>query len=428
MNNANTINILLIEDELRNGEFIQHSLHSNLAIDCRLTWVKTLKAAKQQLTQHSFHLLLLDLALPDSSGLATLNKVQMLTRDSPIIVLISQNKTNFSLKLLEMGVADYLVKGDFSQDSLFRSIRYSLQLAKIEQRNLLLVAALKAADNSIVITDRKAIIKWASPAFTKLAGYTLDEVIEHNAFELIKPALKKQTDFQKMWKTLLAGKSWSGEIVNQGKDKEGYLYHEQLTISPVFNKTGIIEHFIGIKENISPYKQMAKLQALADTDALTGLFNRRVFLKRLQEEIERLNRCEQHSATLLMLDLDRFKQINDNYGHVAGDKVLCCCADILTASLRSIDLSARLGGEEFAVLLPSTKTQSAFTLAERLRLNIAKSFIESHAKKIHFTVSIGIAALSNEDNDYRDVLHRADTALYQAKNKGRNQSCLFISA
>jgi diguanylate cyclase (GGDEF)-like protein/PAS domain S-box-containing protein len=388
--------------------------------------VDTLNQAKKQLTIQPFDIILLDLSLPDSSGLATLRNIQILAGESPIIVLTGQNDTDFALKLLKVGAADYLVKGDFSQDSLVRTLRYTLQRAEMEKRNRLLVAALKATANGIVITDREAIIKWANPAFTKLTGYSLKEAIGQKPFELIRSNVAQKPHYQSMWTTVLAGKSWCGEIVNQRKD--GRLYDEELTLSPVLNKAGLIEHFIGIKEDISSRKQMeAKLQALANTDPLTGLFNRRVFVERLQEETERLNRSEHYSATLLMLDLDLFKQVNDQYGHTTGDKVLCCFAKMLTKTLRSIDLAARLGGEEFAILLPTTETEGAFIIAERLRLQVDKSRVKSREYNVHFTVSIGIAALSKEDHHYEEVLHRADTALYQAKNKGRNQSCVFVT-
>ncbi len=424
MSHVETIKVLLIEDEPGDAELVKIRLKNSKVIFFQLTWVETLTDAKIQLTKQRFNVLLLDLSLPDSSGLETLKKAQIIATETPIIVLTGQNNTDFALKALKIGAADYLVKGDFSEDSLIRTIRYTLQRTKMEKQNQLLVAALKATANGIIITDRKSVIKWANPAFTKLTGYTLKEAIGNKPSELLKSSQQTKPYYQQMWQTLLAGKPWRGEIINQRKD--GSLYNEELNIAPVLNKGGAIEHFIGIKEDISPRKRMEeKLKILANTDPLTGLFNRRVFLERLEEETERLNRSEKHCATLLMLDLDFFKQVNDNYGHATGDKVLCSFAKILTTRLRSIDLAARLGGEEFAILLPSTTTKGALIIAERLRLNVANNSVEHRNYKVKFTVSIGIAELSKKDNDYEDVLHRADAALYTAKDKGRNQSCLF---
>ena len=426
MSHAEIIKVLLIEDEPGDAGLVKIKLKNSKVIVFQLMWVETLTDAKIQLTKQCFDILLLDLSLPDSSGLETLKKAQIIATETPIIILTGQNNTDFALKALEIGAADYLVKGDFSQDSLIRTIRYTLHRTKMEKRNLLLVAALQATANGIIITDRQSVIKWANPAFTKLTGYSLKEAIGSKPSELLRSSQQTQTYYAKMWKTLLAGKPWRGEIVNKRKD--GSLYDEELSISPVLNEAGVIEHFIGIKEDITPRKCMEeKLKILANTDPLTGLFNRRVFLERLEEETKRLKRSSNHCASLLMLDLDLFKHVNDNYGHTTGDKVLCCFAKILITTLRSIDLIARLGGEEFAILLPSTTPKGAFIIAERLRLKVANNLIEYQNYKVKFTVSIGIAALSNKDNDYEEVLHRADVALYTAKDKGRNQSCLFSS-
>lgn len=427
MTDVKTIKILLIEDNSSAAELVQMSLKNSKTINFKVNWVETLNDAKTQLIRNQFDILLLDLLLPDSAGINTLQKALTFAVETPIIILTGENDTEFALNALKIGATDYLVKGDFSPDSLIRSIRYSLQRAEMEKSHRLLVAALEATANGIVITDYEGVIKWANSAFTKLSGYDLDEAIGHKPAELIKSGVQNQSYYEQMWTSLLAGKPWRGEIVNKRKD--GRLYYEELNIAPVLNKAGVIEHFIGIKEDISVRKKMeAKLQNLANTDPLTELFNRRVFLDKLQEETARLKRFHQHFASLLMLDLDFFKQVNDNYGHAAGDKVLCHFANILTETLRSIDFAARLGGEEFAVLLPGTDKEGALVIAERLRLKVAEMSVEYLEHKVKITVSIGVAELSKNDPNYEAALHKADSALYQAKSQGRNQCCLFISS
>ncbi|MDP3333982.1 MAG: GGDEF domain-containing protein, partial [Methylococcaceae bacterium] len=125
---------------------------------------------------------------------------------------------------------------------------------------------------------------------------------------------------------------------------------------------------------------------------------------------------------LLMLDIDHFKFINDNYGHAAGDEVLRQFADILKAELRTIDTPGRLGGEEFAILLPGITTANAMTTAERLRKRIEATRVNSINGPIHFTVSIGGTLISPQDKAYEAALHRADNAMYKAKDAGRNQT------
>lgn len=179
-------------------------------------------------------------------------------------------------------------------------------------------------------------------------------------------------------------------------------------------------------ENITERKEMeTQLQKLARTDPLTGLFNRREFLERLELEVEKATRLSHYSAVLLMLDLDFFKQINDTYGHATGDAVLKAVAEILHNTSRAIDVPARLGGEEFAVLLSGADKNEALAIAERLREQVAKIVIDHEAGPVTITVSIGAASLSADDINGEAVLHRADTALYEAKDKGRNQTCWF---
>ncbi|WP_168734379.1 diguanylate cyclase [Pseudothauera nasutitermitis] len=159
------------------------------------------------------------------------------------------------------------------------------------------------------------------------------------------------------------------------------------------------------------------LERLASTDTLTGLANRHTFLERLEIELARIARGGP-GGMVAMLDLDHFKRVNDGYGHAAGDAVLVHLAGILRRVLRREDMAARLGGEEFALLLPGTDAAGAATLGERLRSALEHSRIETFKGDIHVTTSIGLAPLAG---DARTLLARADAALYQAKNEGRNR-------
>ena len=177
-----------------------------------------------------------------------------------------------------------------------------------------------------------------------------------------------------------------------------------------------------LAEDIVERKRLeAELRELATTDMLTGLPNRRRFLTRLQEEHARLQRFDAMRAAVLMLDLDRFKSINDTYGHAAGDEVLRGFAQILRDHKRQIDTASRLGGEEFAIILPGATRESALEFAERLRREVAAARTTHEAETIAVTVSIGIAQMRADDKDGQAALARADAALYRAKQSGRNR-------
>lgn len=166
---------------------------------------------------------------------------------------------------------------------------------------------------------------------------------------------------------------------------------------------------------------LAELRELATVDALTGAFNRRHFRARMDDELARLQRNETLKCVVLMVDIDHFKEINDTWGHAVGDKALSHLGIILRSNARKIDVVGRLGGEEFAILLVDIALPEAVNLSERLRQSVANTPVAHDGKLISMTLSIGVAAATSTDRDADGVLARADAALYQAKQQGRNR-------
>lgn len=167
-------------------------------------------------------------------------------------------------------------------------------------------------------------------------------------------------------------------------------------------------------------RQMAELERLATTDTLTGLNNRRHFIRLADDEFDRWQRYGNRFA-VLMFDLDRFKSINDTYGHPAGDEVLKAVAESCNAVLRKTDVPGRMGGEEFVVIFRQTTCQSAQIAAQRLREDMAARTVRTDAGDIQFTMSGGLVEVTDADQSFDDALKRADALLYQAKEGGRNQ-------
>jgi diguanylate cyclase (GGDEF)-like protein len=175
--------------------------------------------------------------------------------------------------------------------------------------------------------------------------------------------------------------------------------------------------------------QNARLHArtvdMAETDALTGLYNRRKLEQRLREEIQRAQRSRK-PLSLMLLDVDHFKNVNDTYGHAAGDAVLRALSDTLRREIRDIDLVARVGGEEFMFLLPDTDADLALRVAERIRRALVVLTIDAPAQeRLHVTASIGIACYPLHANGAEPLMAHADRALYAAKQLGRNRSVLY---
>jgi diguanylate cyclase (GGDEF)-like protein len=172
--------------------------------------------------------------------------------------------------------------------------------------------------------------------------------------------------------------------------------------------------------DISARKKMEEeLQRLATTDTLTGILNRRQFFVLGEQEVERSRRYSRELA-LLLYDIDHFKKVNDTFGHQAGDIVLRELAKLVHAQLRKNDLEGRVGGEEFAILLPETSISEAVVLAERIREIIESVAINIGETSLHITASFGVASVEEADISLDSVYKRADSALYEAKNAGRN--------
>jgi len=220
---------------------------------------------------------------------------------------------------------------------------------------------------------------------------------------------------------LLAGKI-EAHAAEQKYEREGKVTWGNSTVTLVRDAAGAPMHFLRVIEDITERKRLeANLTELASTDMLTGLPNRRHFVLRLEEEHARLQRFDTQYAALLLLDLDYFKRINDTYGHATGDAVLRHFAALLRTGIRKIDVAARVGGEEFAIILPGATRTAALELAERLRRKVAETPAMHDGASIAFTVSIGIAVMDRADAQAGVALVRADTALYRAKQSGRDR-------
>jgi len=203
---------------------------------------------------------------------------------------------------------------------------------------------------------------------------------------------------------------------NQGKEIGNIvLLHDITELTRTMQER---ERLIGALKNTQ-----SELEVLATTDALTSLFNRRFFYQEAEQEFERSARY-QRPLSVIMLDVDHFKRINDHHGHAVGDQILCAIADTLKGSVRNVDLLARFGGEEFIVLLPETGQPEALCLAERILNRVKACAVLYEGKRIATTISAGIASIGEDAGSLEGLIRRADAALYQAKEKGRDRICL----
>lgn len=264
----------------------------------------------------------------------------------------------------------------------------------------------------MVMTDPVGIITDVSKGFEILSGYAKEELIglTHKIFR--HPDTPKEI-FSHLWDTITQGQSWSGEIKN--KNKHGHGYWSRICVEPL-QKDNTIFGFIGIYTNITEHKELIRQAAI---DPLTGIYNRAQLNLLLTQKVEQTYR-ERSTFSILFIDLDHFKAINDQYGHLEGDRVLIEFAALTRDSLRNSDLFCRWGGEEFIIILDKADLDTAYTIAEKLRHTIRQ---HDFGLNTSITLSIGISEYDHALT-IGDTIKAADTAMYLAKKRGRNQTVL----
>lgn len=278
--------------------------------------------------------------------------------------------------------------------------------------------------DSIMVTNGKSIILSVNAAFTRLTGYTEEEVIGKSS-NILSSGKHDKTFYQKMWQGLLEDKKWQGEIWN--KKKCGTLYPEWLTIVQINDSDSPEPIYAAIFSDITQRKLAEKrIHALAFYDELTGLPNRRLFNDRFEIALSTAHRNQQLVA-VLFLDLDRFKQINDSLGHNIGDEILIATAKRIQSSIKEGDTVSRFGGDEFVILLTEmTSLKDIVGVIER----IATVLNEPHqldTLELQITSSIGASVYPEDGLDSEALLKHADTAMYKAKDEGRNSYQLYSS-
>ena len=297
------------------------------------------------------------------------------------------------------------------------------RLAAARARDHLLVSALEAVGNGVIITDTEARIEWANTAFETLTGFQPDEALGRRAGELVKSGQQDQQFYSDMWNTILAGEVWRGEVVNRRKD--GSLYDEELTISPVKDESGVILRFVGVKHDITERKQSEeRTRHLAQYDVLTDLPNRALLSDRLQQAITAARR-DKTGLALMLIDLDKFKPINDTLGHDVGDLLLKEVARRIQACVRESDTVARIGGDEFVVLLRTVAHEpDAKAVAEKIRHELNQPFALA-GQSLSISSSTGIALYPEHGSEEIELSKNADIAMYHAKECGRDNVQIF---
>lgn len=295
---------------------------------------------------------------------------------------------------------------------------------KREEAQRLAITVFNSVDEGVIVTDRDNRIMAVNPAFTTITGFVIDDVIGRNP-AMFASGISPPTLYQEMWQHLQQHGQWTGELANQRKN--GEIYIEWLSIKLVRNDRGQITHHVGVFSDITEKKKSEHLiWEQANFDALTKLANRHMLQDRLQQEIKK-SRRDNLALALLIIDLDRFKEVNDTLGHDMGDVLLVEASQRIAACVRTSDTVARLGGDEFVIILAGLDDVGC---VDRIARSLVQSLVQPFrlgTEEAYISASIGIALYPTDANDIESLLKHADQAMYVSKNAGRNRFSYFAA-
>lgn len=545
--------VLLVEDEAADAMFIKTLLQGTSLGYFEIIVVGKIAAAIEYSGNNAVDVVLLDLSLPDSFGIETIQTFRQSLPHLPVVVLTGLDANHMGIKSIGLGCQDYLIKGDNDGNGIARAALYAIERKRLEQELLytreqyrlaeeryrMLVNALpdailicnakqvllvndaakklccgavenlqeyrlvdlvtpqhasqvsglienvlkgthtlervelqlhtcdgqtidaevvmlpfnhdgtsavevvihdlavrRDADHyrtlattvfegsaeAMLLTDANVQIRTVNAAFTNITQYSVEDVIGKNPSML--SSRRHQIEFYRdMWDKILTVGCWSGDIWNRRKDGEIYVQH--LAISVIRNRNGVIENFVGVFSDVTLERQLEdKVRYMALHDALTGLPNRILLADRMEQAITQARRYNNNLA-VLFLDLDGFKIINDRHGHHIGDEVLRQVSQRLQACVREVDTVARVGGDEFVVVLADNVTNAGTIRIAQAILASIREPINTEAGQVSVGTSIGIAIFPKNGDNNATLQANADTAMYAAKNSGKGKVCFF---
>ena len=434
---SNNLVLLTIDDE--------ESVRSSVAAffeDCGFIVIQACDGRDgiEKITSLRPDVVITDLRMPNVDGMAVVDAVKKLDDTLPIIVLSGTGGLSDAIEALRRGAWDYLAKPVADMVELELIVARCVERAHLvrENRNYhedleslvrertselrKLSTAVEQSANSVVITDVNGIIEYVNPKFCAVSGYSRDETIGQNP-RILKSGKHLDSFYAELWQTISSGKEWQGELCN--KDRDGRLFWELSSIAPIKDEHGTITNYVAIKEDITGRKQYEEqLYYQANFDALTGLPNRHYFQKYLELQLELVDREHQY-LTLMVLDIDNLKYVNDTFGHDFGDALIIEIARRLEAACGHACVVSRFVGDEFTIVLPlSTDANDARARAEEIR-NAMNTVFTVRDTEIITTASFGVVVFPVDGDGVEGLLKNGEAAMYQAKREGKNAICFY---
>jgi diguanylate cyclase (GGDEF)-like protein/PAS domain S-box-containing protein len=424
------LRILLVEDSPADAEIALRELRrGGLEFEFRQveTEIDLIRACEDFKPQ----IILSDFAMPHFDGLSALKVVRRVRPELPFIFVSGTIGEETAIESLHSGANDYVLKTNLSRLPI--AVRRALhdaeeRAARLETEEALRLRdrAVEASVNPVVIVsaaDPEMPLVYVNQAFETVTGYTRDEVLGRN-LRLLQGDDREQPDIDKIRRAI--AEQCDAQALLRNYRKDGSLFWNMLYVTPVRDPhSNLVTHFVGVQNDITELKRYQdELEHQANHDALTGLANRNLLKDRLHQALALAHRYGR-PFSIAFIDLDNFKLINDSLGHEVGDQVLKIAGERLAGCVREGDTVSRVGGDEFVLLVADhDRDESVFRIVQRIIGAIAEPFL-IQSREFKVTCSVGVASFPRDGEDADTLLRNADTALYRAKDMGRNTFQLY---
>jgi diguanylate cyclase (GGDEF)-like protein/PAS domain S-box-containing protein len=425
--------VLIITDNADDAHILRDTLATAKDGPFLIEWVRRLADALARLKQGGIDIILVDLFLPDRQGIEIFDVLFKLSPPIPIMTFSDEEGESLSIEAVQRGAQGFLSKGHFPSTLVPQALRNVIQRKCVEEALFVekerARVTLESIGDGILSTDVEGKVTYLNTEAERMTGWSRDDANGRpiaEVFNLIDSETRQPA--RNPIEQVLQHKKPMGLYANSALiRRDGYELPIEDSVAPIFDRYGNVTGTVIAFRDITQMRAMAqKMARLAQHDYLTGLPNRMLLNDRLAQAIVYAKRHGTQLA-LLFLDLDNFKHINDSLGHLAGDKLLESVAQRLVGKVRQSDTVSRQGGDEFVILLlEDVHAENAAITAEK----IIQSLVQPHRideHELHITTSIGISLYPDDGGDADTLIKHADTAMYHAKQKGKNNYQFFKS-
>jgi diguanylate cyclase (GGDEF)-like protein/PAS domain S-box-containing protein len=426
--------LLLVEDNPGDARLLREMLAEQGSHHTELTHVERMSEAEKHLADHAFDLILLDLGLPDVQGMGAVRRARAAAPRIPLVVLTALDDELMAAQALKEGAQDYLIKGQIDTRGLLRALRYAIE-RKIMEEALFVEkeraqVTLNCIGDAVICTDLTGNITFLNLVAEKMLGWSRSEATGRPMAEIfqILDAVSRETNPNPM--DMAVGQNRTVHLPSNCIliRRDGFEIPIEDSVAPIHDREGRATGAVIVFRDVSAARAMAlQITHSAEHDFLTGLPNRTLVNDRVNQAIAFASRHGKKVA-VLFLDLDGFKHINDSLGHPVGDKLLQSITKRLVDCVRGSDTVSRQGGDEFVVLLSEVERSADAAITARRMLGAVAEAHSVDKHELHVTTSIGVSIYPDDGLDAETLIKNADTAMYQAKENGRQSYQFFKPA